>query len=448
MPEDHHLVGREKEFEAIVGLLRPREGPARLCAIVGESGIGKTSLLEAAVATAAADGRRVLRCRPAETESRLSFVCLGDLLDGADDALSDLAGPQRSALSRALLLDEGESEVDERAVAVGFLNCLRGLASDQPLLLVVDDAQWADAPSVAALRFALARLDAEPVTVLVAARGDGVAWLRTDRMSAITLEGLSFGALHLLLRERFDRPPSRPALVRIHETSGGNPFYALELAHALDRRGGALDSDGNLPFPAKLDELVAERLDELSAAAEERRTRDRDPRRAVSAFARGRRRRCRGGGQCGGDLGRPRRPAGTGAIQSPVARVGDPCARVRTKPARHARSMRRCRDRSGAARAAPRTRDGPPRRRSRGCACGGRRASSSSGCRVGRSRARASRARVDSERAKPRCDRHGRRSPAGSLYDAGDGEGGIAILEEALAEAAPGGRGLLLVELA
>ena len=77
-----------------------------------------------------------------------------------------------------MLLGESETHADERAVAAAFLGALRLLARDGPLCLAVDDVQWLDAASLAVLRHALARLDGEPVTTLLAVRGDVPEWLR------------------------------------------------------------------------------------------------------------------------------------------------------------------------------------------------------------------------------------------------------------------------------
>jgi DNA-binding CsgD family transcriptional regulator len=117
------------------------------------------------------------------------------------------------------------------------------------------------------LRFALSRLETDRVTVLLTARGDAPAWLpravREPRLRTIALSAFSLGALHELLRTRLDVALPRPALLRIWETSGGNPFFALELASALERRGGKIDPGAELPIPANLEELVHERLDRL-----------------------------------------------------------------------------------------------------------------------------------------------------------------------------------------
>ena len=101
--------------------------------------------------------------------------------------------------------------------------------------------------------------------------GNLPAWLSHDvpekRLLTIELGRLSIGATHELLRTRLGAAFPRPVLRRIWETSAGNPFFALELARALQRRGGTIDPGEALPIPANLDELVRERIDELSPSA-------------------------------------------------------------------------------------------------------------------------------------------------------------------------------------
>ena len=119
----------------------------------GEAGIGKTTLWLAGIEAAAARGYRILSSRPSEAETRFSFAGLTDLLgSAAGDVLPELPPIQRRALEAALLLGESEIHADDRAVAAAFLGALRLLAGDSPLCLAVDDVQWLDAASLAALR--------------------------------------------------------------------------------------------------------------------------------------------------------------------------------------------------------------------------------------------------------------------------------------------------------
>ena len=238
-----HLVGREEELGTIVELL---DDPGRLPGVVvlaGEAGIGKTTLWAAGIEAAEERGYRVLTCRPSEAETRYSFAGLTDLLDDEADAIiAELPPIQQRALGAALLRGDSYDEADERVIAAALLGALKLLASDRPLCVAADDVQWLDAASLAALRYALARLD-EPVAALIAARGDVPSWLRRavpeEQLREIDVTGLSVGAILRLLSTRLDMTFPRPALIRIWETSGGNPFFALELAGAaLSARTG------------------------------------------------------------------------------------------------------------------------------------------------------------------------------------------------------------------
>ena len=152
------LVGGEEELAAVAGRLAPAGLPATVV-LDGEAGIGKSALWLAGLAAAEVGGYRTLSCRPSEAEARFSYAGLADLLeDVAEEVLLELPPIQRRALGRALLLDDAEGEADERAVAAAFLAGLRQLAAERPLCVAVDDVQWLDAASLAALRFALPRL--------------------------------------------------------------------------------------------------------------------------------------------------------------------------------------------------------------------------------------------------------------------------------------------------
>src|SRR5919199_2824902 len=172
--------------------------------------------------------------------------------------------PRRRALEGALLLGETSERVDPRALAVAVRSALELLvAGANPLVLAVDDVQWLDRSSASALSFALRRLE-EPVLLLLARRVGTVSEqseleraLPRVSVELLHVGSLSLGAIQRLLQERLSRAFPRPTLLRIHEISGGNPFYALEVGRAL---GPDIDPTRPLPVPATLDELVAARL--------------------------------------------------------------------------------------------------------------------------------------------------------------------------------------------
>ena len=265
------IVGRDLELRALEAFLdRVPEGPFALV-IEGEAGMGKTTLWRAALALSSARERDlvVLDARPAESETALSLAAVGDLLDGVlETALLALPETQRRALQAALLLGEAGDPPDRRTVAVAFLNAVRALAAERPLLLAVDDVQWLDSDSESVLEYASRRLRDVPVGLLVALRAEagGTAPLGLERalpdgrLARLAVKPLDLGALHRLLVARLGVFLPRPVVRDVYDTAGGNPFFALELGRALQREGLVRQRGAPLPVPATLSELVQGRL--------------------------------------------------------------------------------------------------------------------------------------------------------------------------------------------
>jgi ATP/maltotriose-dependent transcriptional regulator MalT len=239
--------------------------------VQGEAGIGKTTLWLAAVDQAREQGFHVLSARAAQAESVLAYGSLADLLGDVDEAaFAHLPGPQRLAVDRVLLRAEAELATDQPAVAAAFLSVVMGLADRSPVLLAVDDLQWLDPSSQQVIAFAARRL-VGPVGVLGTVRtddGNAASWLqlpRVDDVQRITLRPLSFGGLREVLFERLGRSFSRQTMLRIHQISGGNPFYALELARPMDDHTASREA----ALPSTLNELVRVRIDSLDTSAED-----------------------------------------------------------------------------------------------------------------------------------------------------------------------------------
>jgi DNA-binding CsgD family transcriptional regulator len=265
------LVGREEQLESLLSVLDDPERLPAAAVVAGEAGIGKTALWLAAVKAGTAHGYLTLSCRPTEAETAYSFAGLADLVGGvADDMFFHLPGPQHRALEAALGIADADGSIDERLVAFAFLTALKMLAEDRRILLAVDDLQWLDEPSLGLLRYALPRLAGADVAALITVRGAVPSWLsRQEGLFELELGPLSLGAIHELLRERLDAEFPRPVLLRIWETSGGNPFFALELGRALRRRGGRIEVGAELPVPDTLEDLVTDRLQALSPEADD-----------------------------------------------------------------------------------------------------------------------------------------------------------------------------------
>jgi DNA-binding CsgD family transcriptional regulator len=271
----YEIVGRDQELASVRAFVDGAGvGPAAL-ALEGEPGIGKSTLWLAGVERARESGSRILFSRPAEAERGLAHAGLGDLFEHVlDDVLPRLSAPRRRALEAALLLEDAATEdLDPRALGLAVRDALQVLAEQAPPVVAIDDLQWLDAASTDALAFALRRLDESRVLLLLARRcADGAQpseieqALADENVRRLPLRPLSVGALHMLLRDRVHRAFARQTLLRIHERSGGNPFYALELARAL---GSEVDLTQPLPVPQTLEGLVRARLTGLPATTRE-----------------------------------------------------------------------------------------------------------------------------------------------------------------------------------
>jgi DNA-binding CsgD family transcriptional regulator len=271
------VIGREAELASIEAFVeRVGHGPAALV-LLGGSGIGKTALLDVGVERAREAGARIVAYRGTEAEQSLPFAALSDLLAGEiDEALPRLAAPRRRALAAALLLeDPGERPADQRAIGLALLDILRELGGSTPAVVAIDDLQWLDPASAAALRFAFRRLADERVGLLAASRKGARAPIDVEAaFTGQTLErrvipALSVGAAYRLLSERVGLSMPRPEIVRFHELTGGNPFYLLELGRELKRRDRPLAAGQPVPLPADMRELLAARLSRVPESVQD-----------------------------------------------------------------------------------------------------------------------------------------------------------------------------------
>ncbi|SPM26691.1 AAA family ATPase [Mycobacterium terramassiliense] len=260
------VVGRQAEERAVADFLDvvPRQPSALV--IEGEPGIGKTTLWLDALDQGRARGFRTLSCRAAAAESVLAYTVLADLFAEVDDAVwADLPTPQRRALDGALLRHRGEApEVDPRAVAAAFVTVIGRLAAEKAVVIAIDDLQWVDTSSANAVSYAARRLPAAAALVCTTRTGEAAARLQLpspDAVRRIRLQPLTVGEMHQVLSRRMGRSVARPALLRIHEIAGGNPFFALELSREL----GAEGRPSGLSLPSSLNDLVRSRVDRVGA---------------------------------------------------------------------------------------------------------------------------------------------------------------------------------------
>jgi DNA-binding CsgD family transcriptional regulator len=267
------LIGRQWEIAGADRFLDDIAAGPGAMVLEGDAGIGKTTVWRAVVDAARRRSYRVLVCRASESESALSFLGLGDLFDGVDEAVLDaLPEPQRRALEFALLRSSDEGSLDRVAVARGTLELIRACASETPTVLAIDDVQWLDAPSVDVCRFVAHRLTDERVGLLLSVREAGTSPLELNqafpggKLVRLRLEALELDELEEVVRLHLPVSFSQPTWQALYQISGGNPFFALQLAEALERRGSAPLGEG-LPIPTTLAEAMRERLAMLSAVA-------------------------------------------------------------------------------------------------------------------------------------------------------------------------------------
>jgi ATP/maltotriose-dependent transcriptional regulator MalT len=268
------LVGRDQERRALEAFLDEVTTGAAALVLAGEAGIGKTVLWELGVESAAQRFGRVLTCRGVAAEMSLSFAGLSELLAPVlEQTLGCLVAPRRRALEIALLLvDPGETPPDAHVIGLAVLDVLHALAEQGPVVIAIDDLQWLDAASAGVLQLALRRLRGEPVGVLATVRESPDASVTIelercfaeDRLRRLTVGPLDLAALYHLLRQRLQLDLSRPELVRLHETTAGNPMFALELGRELMRVGSQRHPGQPLPVPGGLGRLLGARLDRLA----------------------------------------------------------------------------------------------------------------------------------------------------------------------------------------
>jgi DNA-binding CsgD family transcriptional regulator len=271
--DSDELIGRTSELAAILAALEePVAARAAAVVLTGDAGIGKTALWDCTVQDRRAAGYHVLVSRASAAEARLPWVGLADLLRAVPakilDALPDV---QRDALQAVSLHRRGAEALDERTVGTALLSALQGLTESAPVLLAIDDVPYLDAASAAAVAFAMRRLEGHrPARVLATARGRDTHFallqgFPSDRCTVLVVGPLTLGSLFALLQARRGIRLARPLLLRVYETSAGNPLYALELARALDRLEISPKPGSPLPVPAGLDALVDARVRDLRA---------------------------------------------------------------------------------------------------------------------------------------------------------------------------------------
>jgi DNA-binding CsgD family transcriptional regulator len=254
------LLGRQRERAVLDRVLEAaREGQGGVLAVDGEPGVGKTALLDYAIE--AASDFRIARAVGVEGEMELAFAALQQLCSPSLDLIERLPDPQRDALEVALGLSAGRPP-NPFLAGLAVLNLLSEAAEEQPLLCVVDDAQWLDRASGRVLGFVARRLLAEKIAMVFAAREPidalaGFAELHIEPLGRRDARALLDSVLPARLDER--------VLERIVVETHGNPLALLELPRGLTpaQLAGGFGLPAALPLSARIEESFARRLARL-----------------------------------------------------------------------------------------------------------------------------------------------------------------------------------------
>jgi len=254
------LLGRQREVVVLERLLdTARDGHGAVLVVHGDPGVGKTALLEYAVE--AADDFRVVRAAGVEGEMELDYAALQQLCSPILGFIERLPDPQRDALRVAFGLSAGQAP-SPFLVGLAVLGLLSEAAERQPILSVVDDAQWLDGASARALAFVARRLLAERIALAFATRDAARGWARFSQLRVDPLGRRDARALlDSVLAARLDES----VLERIVAETGGNPLALLELPRGLTpaQLAGGFGLPAALPLSSGIEQSFRRRLARL-----------------------------------------------------------------------------------------------------------------------------------------------------------------------------------------
>jgi DNA-binding CsgD family transcriptional regulator len=227
----------------------------------GGPGIGKTALLT--YAAELGSGMLVLRARGIESEAEIPFSALFDVLRPALECLDRIPSQQSASLRSAFNL--GPSVRTTRfAIGAACLSLLATYAERAPVLVLVDDAQWIDASSADALAFAMRRLLAESIAVIVTERTEERSTLDSPDLPTLELRGLQEGAARALLLRHADQTVAEETTAWLYRSTAGNPLALIELAAEAPHLG-VESFDLPLAVETRVERAFARQIERLSA---------------------------------------------------------------------------------------------------------------------------------------------------------------------------------------
>jgi DNA-binding CsgD family transcriptional regulator len=256
------LLDRGSERDVLDRLVAGvRAGQGHVLVLRGEAGVGKTALLRHL--SAAAEGCRIARAAGVESETELAFAGLHGLCAPMLSRLQDLPGPQRDALSTAFGQSAGPPP-DRFLVGLAVLSLLAYTAEEQPLLCIVDDAQWLDRASAQTLAFVARRLLAERLGLVFALRADGAGHV-LQGLPELVIDGLAADDARLLLDATIPGPLDERVKTRILREAGGNPLALIELPRGFTpaELAGGFGLPDARPLASRIEHTFLQRVQPL-----------------------------------------------------------------------------------------------------------------------------------------------------------------------------------------
>src|SRR5688500_9812898 len=260
------LLDRVSERDALERLVAGvRTGQSRVLVLRGEAGVGKTALLRHL--SAAADGCRIARAAGVESEMELAFAGLQALCAHMLGRLGHLPTPQRDALSTAFGLSAGPPP-DRFLVGLAVLSLLADAAEEQPLMCIVDDAQWLDRVSAQTLAFVARRLLAERVGLVFARRESGDEDV-LEGLPELVIGGLAADDARVLLDATIPGPLDERVKARILGEASGNPLALIELPRGLTpaELAGGFGLPDTRPLASRIEPTFLQRVRALPSDA-------------------------------------------------------------------------------------------------------------------------------------------------------------------------------------
>jgi DNA-binding CsgD family transcriptional regulator len=257
-----HLLGRRAECATLDAVLADAlTGGSQVVVLRGEAGIGKSALLD--YVSERATGWRVARAVGVESEMELAFSSLQQLCASMTEHLRALPGPQSNALTTVLGMSSGPAP-DPFLVGLATLTVFAAVSEEQPLVCLIDDAQWLDQASAQVLGFVVRRLQAERIAFVAATRiGVGDRFL--SGLPELRVDGLAESDSRALLLDSVHSPLDPAVCDQLVIESRGNPLALLELPRSWTSASlaGGFGFPDSLLIPSKVEQSYVRRLAQL-----------------------------------------------------------------------------------------------------------------------------------------------------------------------------------------